>query len=178
MPSAQLSCFDTTTGWWAECLGVGFVVGRRLIEGGAVPCLSPVVTDFPEISRKFEGLRLELVYRNFALHVVQQKSGPRPICAAYEKSVTQSPHLCLCSLLISDSCALGCARDTLRRPSAWTSAFIQPLNSPHPLSPFILQSVSQTDRGISRSRPALTALTPPPALRRPALRLGSPPLPV
>ena len=82
-----------------------------------------MVTDFPEISRKFEGLRLELVYRNFALHVVQQKSGPRPICAAYEKSVTQSPHLCLCSLLISDSCALGCARDTLRRPSAWTSLF-------------------------------------------------------
>ena len=38
MPSAQLSCFDTTTGWWAECLGVGFVVGRRLIEGGAAPC--------------------------------------------------------------------------------------------------------------------------------------------
>ena len=56
---------------------VGFVVGRRLIDqGGAVPCLSPVVTDFPEISRKFEGLRLELVSRNFAL--VQQKSGPRP----------------------------------------------------------------------------------------------------
>ena len=76
MPSAQLSCFDTTTGWWAECLGVGLVVGRRLIEGGAVPCLSPVVTDFPEISRKFEGLRLELVSRNFAL--VQQKSGPGP----------------------------------------------------------------------------------------------------
>ena len=76
MPSAQLSCFDTTTGWWAECLGVGFVVGRRLIEGGAVPCLSPVVTDFPEISRKFEGLRLELVSRNFAL--VQQKDGPGP----------------------------------------------------------------------------------------------------
>ena len=25
---------DTTTGWWAECLGVGFVVGWRLIEGG------------------------------------------------------------------------------------------------------------------------------------------------
>ena len=47
-----------------------------MIEGGAVPCLSPVVTDFPEISRKFEGLRLELVSRNFAL--VQQKSGPRP----------------------------------------------------------------------------------------------------
>ena len=39
------------------------VVGRWLIEGGAVPCLSPVVTDFPEISRKFEGLRLELVSR-------------------------------------------------------------------------------------------------------------------
>ena len=77
MPSAQLSCFDTTTGWWAECLGVGFVVGRRLIEGGAVPCLSPVLTDFPEISRKFEGLRLELVSRNFAL--VQQKSAPGPI---------------------------------------------------------------------------------------------------
>ena len=76
MPSAQLSCFDTTTGWWAECLGVGFVVGRRLIEGGAVPCLSPVVTDFPEISRKFEGLRLELVSRNFAL--VQQKDAPGP----------------------------------------------------------------------------------------------------
>ena len=72
MPSAQLSCFDTTTGWWAECLGVRFVVGRRLIEGGAVPCLSPVVTDFPEISRKFEGLRLELVSRNFAL--IQAKS--------------------------------------------------------------------------------------------------------
>ena len=35
-----------------RCLGVGFVVGRRLIEGGAVPCLSPVVTDFPEISRE------------------------------------------------------------------------------------------------------------------------------
>ena len=47
-----------------------------MFEGGAVPCLSPVVTDFPEISRKFEGLRLELVSRNFAL--VQQKSGPRP----------------------------------------------------------------------------------------------------
>ena len=79
MPSAQLSCFDTTTGWWAECLEVGFVVRRWLIEGGAVPCLSPVVTDFPEISRKFEGLRLELVSRNFAL--VQQKdvSGPREI---------------------------------------------------------------------------------------------------
>ena len=76
MPSAQLSCFDTTTGWWAECLGVGFVVGRRLIEGGAVPCLSPVVTDFPEISRKFEGLRLELVSRNVAL--VQQKCTPGP----------------------------------------------------------------------------------------------------
>ena len=76
MPSAQLSCFNTTTGWWAECLGVGFVVGWRLIEGGAVPCLSPVVTDFPEISRKFEGLRLELVSRNFAL--VQQKDAPGP----------------------------------------------------------------------------------------------------
>jgi hypothetical protein len=76
MPSAQLSCFDTTTGWWAECLEVGFVVGRRLIEGGAVPCLSPVVTDFPEISRKFEGLRLELVSRNLTL--VQQKDGPKP----------------------------------------------------------------------------------------------------
>ena len=62
--------------WWAECLGVGLVVGRRLIEGGAVPCLSSVVTDFPEISRKFEGLRLELVSRNFAL--VQQKSGAGP----------------------------------------------------------------------------------------------------
>ena len=47
-----------------------------MIEGGAVPCLSPVVTDFPEISRKFEGLRLELVSRNFGL--VQQKSGTRP----------------------------------------------------------------------------------------------------
>ena len=32
------------------------------------------VTDFPEISRKFEGLRLELVSINFAL--VQQKSVP------------------------------------------------------------------------------------------------------
>ena len=75
-PTFLLRLHDTTTGWWAECLGVGFVVGRRLIEGGAVPCLSPVVTDFPEISRKFEGLRLELVSRNFAL--VQQKdvSGP------------------------------------------------------------------------------------------------------
>ena len=41
-----------------------------------MPCLSPVVTDFPEISRKFEGLRLELVSRNFAL--VQQKDGPGP----------------------------------------------------------------------------------------------------
>ena len=41
-----------------------------------MPCLSPVVTDFPEISRKFEGLRLELVSRNFAL--VQQKPGPKP----------------------------------------------------------------------------------------------------
>ena len=47
-----------------------------MIEGGAVPCLSPVVTDFPEISRKFEGLRLELVSRNFAL--VQQKCTPGP----------------------------------------------------------------------------------------------------
>ena len=82
MPSAQLSCFDTTTGWWAECLEVevGFVVGRWLIEGGAVPCLSPVVTDFPEISRKFEGLRLELVSRNFAL--VQQKDGSGPTLRA------------------------------------------------------------------------------------------------
>ena len=43
-----------------------------------MPCLSPVLTDFPEISRKFEGLRLELVSRNLALHVVQQKSGPKP----------------------------------------------------------------------------------------------------
>ena len=34
------------------------------------------VTDFPEISRKFEGLRLELVSINFAL--VQQKSVPGP----------------------------------------------------------------------------------------------------
>ena len=42
-----------------------------------MPCLSPVVTDFPEISRKFEGLRLELVSRNFAL--VQQKDVSGPI---------------------------------------------------------------------------------------------------
>ena len=40
-----------------------------------MPCLSPVLTDFPEISRKFEGLRLELVSRNLALG--QQKSGPK-----------------------------------------------------------------------------------------------------
>ena len=67
-----------------------------LAPRGAVPCpavqvidrrqleLCPVrvsvgekkVTDFPEISRKFEGLRLELVSINFAL--VQQKSVPGP----------------------------------------------------------------------------------------------------
>ena len=56
-----------------------------MIEGGAVPCLSPVVTDFPEISRKFEGLRLELVSRNFAL--VQQKCTPGPICRGLSRSV-------------------------------------------------------------------------------------------
>ena len=36
------------------------------------------VTDFPEISRKFEGRRLELVSRNLTL--VQQKAGCRPMC--------------------------------------------------------------------------------------------------
>ena len=54
------------------------VIDRRQLE------LCPVrvsvgekkVTDFPEISRKFEGLRLELVSINFAL--VQQKSVPGP----------------------------------------------------------------------------------------------------
>ena len=70
------------------------VVGRRLIEeGGAVPCLSPVLTDFPEISRKFEGLRLELVSRNFAL--VQQKPGPTPtslVCAVFTTAL-RSVHL-------------------------------------------------------------------------------------
>ena len=35
-----------------------------------------MVTDFPEISRKFEGLRLELVSRNVALD--QQKCTPGP----------------------------------------------------------------------------------------------------
>ena len=34
------------------------------------------VTDFPEISRKFEGRRLELVSRNLTL--VQQKAGRGP----------------------------------------------------------------------------------------------------
>ena len=49
-----------------------------MFEGGAVPCLSPVVTDFPEISRKFEGLRLELVSRNFVVVAEQNLVSSHP----------------------------------------------------------------------------------------------------
>ena len=38
MPSAQLSCFDTTTGWWAECLGVGLIVVGRGGSSKAAQC--------------------------------------------------------------------------------------------------------------------------------------------
>ena len=45
------------------------------------------VTDFPEISRKFEGRRLELVSRNLTL--VQQKAGcgPRSSGAAEQGAI-------------------------------------------------------------------------------------------
>ena len=47
------------------------------------------VTDFPEISRKFEGLRLELVSRNLAL--VQQKAGPGPTDSQSQRGRLQWP---------------------------------------------------------------------------------------
>ena len=55
MPSAQLSCFDTTTGWWAECLGVGFVVGRRLIDQGGCALSINKITCGNRFPGNFQG---------------------------------------------------------------------------------------------------------------------------
>ena len=47
--------FDTTTGWWAECLGVGFVVGRRAAahrrrrSALSITCGNRFPGNFPEI---------------------------------------------------------------------------------------------------------------------------------